>query len=229
MSFKTDNSGCALRIEDAKINFGYSFSWLDWLSELEHISGNVYIMTYSLPDMHYIQYILAKRPHDIFIIAHSKFLERAVKIKETYPDIHIALCDYTHAKVVLTEPNTVWLSSANFGRSNWLENTIGIHSQKAFEYYKFAFKNTFDNSTQVHERICLVNTKLNKCPFCGSSCSERDAVFSDDGIYVECPECGACGWPENTTDEAVKTWNARNKPFSTRKGIISIREDGAYQ
>ena len=223
MSFKTDDGGYTLQIDDAKITFGNGSTWKTRLSQLANIIGNVYIMTYSLPDLPYVQEILGKRPHDIYVVAHSKFLEKAVCIKETYPDIHIALRDDTHAKVVLTGPNTVWLSSANFGKSGWLENTIGIHSQKAFEYYKFAFKSTFDSSAQIGERITLMN-EIEPCPICGKNCSEYDTVFSDVGIYIECPSCSTRGWPEKTTDEAMNTWNARNKSFATPDGIIKITE-----
>ena len=55
-------------------------------------------------------------------------------MKRMYPELKIVLKPDVHAKFVLIEPETVWLSSANFGRSGWFEQTIGLHSKEAYEY-----------------------------------------------------------------------------------------------
>ena len=38
--------------------------------------------------------------------------------------------------MVLIHPNTIWLSSANFGKSGWFENTIGIKNKEVYDFYK---------------------------------------------------------------------------------------------
>lgn len=149
MNFKTDNGGIAIKINDAKISCNDASTWGTRLSQLAYVKGNVYISTFSLPRLAYIKEVLGKRPHNIYIVAHKKFLDKAHAIKNTFPDIRIVLRNDIHAKFVLIEPKTVWLSSANFGSSKWIENTVGMHSHEAFNFCKNVFENIFRNSTEV--------------------------------------------------------------------------------
>lgn len=136
MPFKTDAGGVAVRLNDAKLYVSASAStWNTRLSQIGNISGKVIICTYSLPDIDYIQKILDKRSENVTIIAHEKFRKKAMQLKAIYPSLKIYLKSDVHAKIVLVEPQTVWLSSANFGSSGWFEQTIGIHSRTAYDFY----------------------------------------------------------------------------------------------
>jgi len=133
MAFRTDNGGFAFKANDAKIQHS---SWGNRLSQLHKQKGTVRIITYSLPDMAYVRRQLGRRPHDIYIIAHSKFSRRANEICGEFPGIVVAVHDEVHSKVVLVEPETVIVSSANFGDSGWHETTVSFHSKPAHEYYR---------------------------------------------------------------------------------------------
>ena len=90
--------------------------------------------TYSLPSLEYLKKIFDKRTENVTLIAHEKFADKASHLKELYPDLEIILKPDVHAKYVLIEPDTVWLSSANFGSSGWFDQTIGIHDKDAYEF-----------------------------------------------------------------------------------------------
>ena len=137
--FKTDNGGKALALKDVKLCTSAS-TWNTRLSQIGRFPGRVIICTFSLPDLEYIQKILDKRSKGVTIIAHERFSDRARILKNKYPDLQIICRSDVHAKIVLIEPCTVWLSSANFGKSGWFEHTIGIHSKEAFNFYLRAIK-----------------------------------------------------------------------------------------
>lgn len=130
MSFKTDDGGVALSLKDCKL-----MATTSWDASLSQATGRVVIVTYSLPDLRYIAGILNKRS-DVHLVMNSKFKDRAMRLKRRYPELRITMRNDLHAKMVLAEPDMVWLSSANFGRSRWFEHTIGIHDRQAYEFYK---------------------------------------------------------------------------------------------
>lgn len=136
MKFKTDGGGKALELNDVKISTTRSSStWNTRLSQISKTKGNIIIATYSLPDIEYIEQIFRKRSEKVSLVFHEKFIERAQKLKELFPAIRLYPMQDVHAKMVLIEPETVWLSSANFGQSGWFEQTIGMHSREAYQYY----------------------------------------------------------------------------------------------
>ena len=138
MAFKTDGGGIALKLNDCKLAYGTS-TWNTRLSQIGKMTGKITICTYSLPDLPYIQQILDKRPYDITLIAHERFRDKAEILMDRYPDLEIHLRPNVHAKYVLIEPQTVWLSSENFGQSGWFEFALGIHSK---ELYKLMLERT---------------------------------------------------------------------------------------
>lgn len=135
MSFKTDSGG--LMFHSGKISINHGSTWNTKLSQIGRNNKKIIIVTYSLP--HYSTYttkILDKRidGENITIIAHEKFRDRATWLRDRYPKLEIILVNRVHAKLVLIEPETVWLSTENFGRSTWLEASIGIHDKSAYDY-----------------------------------------------------------------------------------------------
>jgi hypothetical protein len=138
MTFKTDGHGVALRIPDAKLSWGYS-TWGMRLSQLARQPGCLFVVTYSLPDMPYVRVQLARRPKDIRLICHSKFVLRAHEIRREFPGVEVGMLPNVHAKLLAIAPQTVWLGSANFGDSDWIETMIGIHSMAAYEWAETFF------------------------------------------------------------------------------------------
>lgn len=134
MSFKTDNGGVAIKLSDVKLMSSVS-TWATRLSQIGKTKGEIIICTYSLPNIEYVKNIFNKRS-DITIIAHKKFTEKANLLKNFYPKLRIFLKNNVHAKLALIEPKTVWLTSANFGHSNWVEHAIGFHDENVYKFYK---------------------------------------------------------------------------------------------
>jgi phosphatidylserine/phosphatidylglycerophosphate/cardiolipin synthase-like enzyme len=134
MAFKTDAGGKAFKCSDAKLQANAS-TWATKLSQLGKQSGVVRIVTYSLPDMQYVRVQLARRSKDILLIAHDKFENRAVEIKQEFPSIRVAVREKVHSKVLLIAPQTIIISSANFGDSGWHETSVSFHSKEAHDWY----------------------------------------------------------------------------------------------
>lgn len=127
MAFSDDNGGFAFSCNDGKMCIGAS-TWNTRLSQLGKVSGPVRILTGELNDVEYLGRILGKRPHDIFIIAHTSARKEAELLKKQFPLIRIALHEKNNSNVVLVAPATTWVSSANFGKSKLNESTVGLHS-----------------------------------------------------------------------------------------------------
>jgi hypothetical protein len=132
--WENDVHGLLFKSGELKL-YRSSHSWGMKLSQLPRQSGAVYIMTYSLPDMDYVKRQLGRRPENIHMICHSKFIGRAQQIKDTFPAIRVAVYDATHSKVLAIEPRTLYITSTNFGDSHWHETTIGVRSAEAFRYF----------------------------------------------------------------------------------------------
>jgi hypothetical protein len=109
-------------------------TWNTRLSQIGRIVGPVSILTGALPDPEYISQILKKRPRDVFIIASTSAEAEAKLLKSRFPAIRIAIHPNNNAKVVLVAPDTVWVSSSDFGMTKKIESAVGIHS--TFVYSK---------------------------------------------------------------------------------------------
>jgi phosphatidylserine/phosphatidylglycerophosphate/cardiolipin synthase-like enzyme len=150
MTFKTDGGGLAVK---ANIKVSSAASASTWNTRLSHIGHNhcdIFICTYSLPDLKYLGLIFDKRSEGITILVNSKFIDKAKTLKALYPDLKILLAPDTHAKIVLVSPETVWLSSANFGQSRWFENTVGIKNKDVYNFYENEIKK-FMRSSEIEE------------------------------------------------------------------------------
>ncbi|MGJ7533388.1 MULTISPECIES: hypothetical protein [unclassified Variovorax] len=132
MVFGDDSFGFAFSCNDAKMSICVS-TWSRRLAQIGRVVGPILIMSGSLPDPDYISQILGKRPRDIFIIANADANREARMLKLRFPDVRIALHRNTNAKVVLVAPDTVWVSSADFGKTTQIESVIGLHSNNVFE------------------------------------------------------------------------------------------------
>jgi hypothetical protein len=162
MPFKTDAHGLAFKCNDIKMTGG-RHTWGMKLSQLARQHGQVSIITYSLPSLDYVAQQLGRRPWSIDIIAHKKFLKQAERIKRDFPSIRIAVKDEVHSKVALISPETVIVSSANFGDSQWHETSMSVHSDEAYGWY---FANVFlplwDKAIEIRPRMSRVNKGKSK-------------------------------------------------------------------
>ena len=134
MGFKNDCGGFVFDCSDIKISLDSS-TWSTRLSQLAKIKGTVWISTRSIENTEYVSTIIGKRPQNINILAHVSAQANAEKLKKKFPNISIALHKNINAKIVLIEPDTVWISSGDFGCTTQIESTIGLHSKIAYDKY----------------------------------------------------------------------------------------------
>lgn len=132
MAFKTDGGGLAFSADDAKLACKAA-TWATHLTQLGKMKGQMWVMTRNLPDVDYISEIIGKRPWDISILAHTDAFENALLLRARFPRVQFALHPRNNAKMVLVAPKTVWLSSADFGKSTDVESGLGLHSTEAFD------------------------------------------------------------------------------------------------
>lgn len=149
MAFSDDNGGFAFSCRDAKMSICAS-TWSTRLSQIGRIIGPISIMTGSLPDPGYIGQILEKRPRDIWIVANSSAHTEAKQLKQRFPFLRIALHRDNNAKIVLVAPETVWVSSSDFGRTNKIESAVGLHSNDAYQKaLDHLFKKFWKEATEI--------------------------------------------------------------------------------
>lgn len=150
MGWKDDNHGKVFKSSELKLYFSGSHTWAMKLSQLHRQSSYVRIITYSLPNMEYVKDLFHKRPFDISIICHSKFRDRAKELKKLFPQVNVAVKGDVHSKILLIEPETIYVTSANFGKSNWHETCLGARSKVAHdEYVQKSFNKLWDQSEEI--------------------------------------------------------------------------------
>ena len=150
MSWAQDSHGLVFKSNELKLYFDGHHTWAMKLSQLPKQKGNVKIITYSLPDLDYVKEQLGRRPHHIWLLCNTKFKEIAQEIKNTFPLIHVGVRHDIHSKVLLISPNTVYITSANFGRSRWHETSIGVRSKEAHDaYLHYSFVPLWDSSEKL--------------------------------------------------------------------------------
>lgn len=132
MAFSDDNGGFAFACNDAKMSICAS-TWNTRLSQIGRVTGPIFVMTGLLPDTAYISQIINKRPSNIFIIANVSAQASAQSLKRSFPNIRIVLHPKNNAKVVLVAPDTVWVSSSDFGKTDQIESAVGMHSEVVYK------------------------------------------------------------------------------------------------
>ncbi|WP_175830845.1 hypothetical protein [Burkholderia cenocepacia] len=134
MKFALDSGGFPFECDDAKLSLGAS-TWNTRLSQLARVRGPIHIMTRQLVDPDYIGLILGKRAENIFVLAHTSARTEALVLKQRFPNVQFKLHPDNNAKVVLVAPETVWLTSEDFGKSakTQIDSGLGLHSSTAYE------------------------------------------------------------------------------------------------
>jgi len=135
MEMKTDTAGVVVDGKMKLSNFGVT--WNTRLHRLLKQEGNITICTHSIANMAFLTRLLRVRSENVTIIVNSKYAFTAQKYKNWYPKIDMYISPYAHAKLVLAEPDIVYLSSENLGNNpGSFDATIGLESVEAYEHYK---------------------------------------------------------------------------------------------
>ena len=126
----------AINIYDVAIKFSYA---LNWNQKFNGYHGrNIVITSYTLPNYDYVCTILTKlfkQGNRVTIYANTISDNVLRHLSKKFPCLNYKTFPNMHAKMVLVDNNIVWLSSQNLGTSSWFENTINIHSKKAYKYF----------------------------------------------------------------------------------------------
>jgi len=121
------------------------------ISMLKQQTGIVRIITHSLPDIEYVKEQIDRRPKDIYLICNSDVAKDACELKTTYPNIRIATNNNANSKILLIEPDTIYLGSQDFGKSNYHETVVGIRSKEAHDWYiENSFIPLWDSSMEIN-------------------------------------------------------------------------------
>jgi phosphatidylserine/phosphatidylglycerophosphate/cardiolipin synthase-like enzyme len=140
MGWNDDAHGIRLpgkAVKEIKVYHPGTHSWASKLKAFHRFKKDLAIVTYSLPSLKILRDLLGSEDGPGFlgsvrIIAHSKFSDTASTLVEGNPKLQIRLLPNVHAKMVLVGPDTVYIGSANFGHSGWLESNVGIRSEEVF-------------------------------------------------------------------------------------------------
>lgn len=131
MEMKTDTAGVVVDGKMKLSNFGVT--WNTRLHRLLKQEGNITICTHSIANMAFLTRLLRVRSENVTIIVNSKYAFTAQKYKNWYPKIDMYISPYAHAKLVLAEPDIVYLSSENLGNNpGSFDATIGLESVEAY-------------------------------------------------------------------------------------------------
>lgn len=149
--WENDMHGLVFKSSEIKL-YRPSHSYGMKISQIHRQSGIMRILTYSLPLIEYVERQIGRRPFGIEIICHQKFVDRAKRIKRTFPRVDVAVLDTMHSKVIAIEPKTLYIGSENFGDSGWFETCIGIRSKEAHDYF---VANIFDKAWEIARIVDL--------------------------------------------------------------------------
>jgi len=143
VGWKNDLHGLVFSTKEAKL-YHPSHTWGMKLNQLNRQKGTVRIVTYRLPGREgegYYEQQIARRPSDMCVLIGiggngiKAQRERAQELKNTFPDVRVAVHSELHTKAVSIAPGTLYLGSANFGASDWADVTIGVRSSEAHDYF----------------------------------------------------------------------------------------------
>ena len=136
MGFNTDCGGVALTA-DIKVS-NKATTWNTRLSQIGRTDVELIIVSFSLGDMDYIEKILSKRPtgRNITLICNTNYYRNAQILKNHLPEMRVFVQPKAHAKLVLYEPETVWISSENIGHKvKSFDATVGIKNRQVYDHY----------------------------------------------------------------------------------------------
>lgn len=117
---------------------------LNWNQKLNgYHNRKIIIATLILPGKEYVETILTKlldHDNEVEIIAGVTSKDRLAYFKKKLPSLKYTVLPNMHVKFILIENDSqnkqgyVWLSSQNFGTSDWFENTINLKSNSVVKY-----------------------------------------------------------------------------------------------
>ncbi len=191
MTWNNDAHGLVCKVPEAKLYLP-SHSWAMKLSQLhKQPDAQVRIATYSI-NPEYAQDIFRRRPHHIRVICNSQFKDAAAELSLAFPLVDIRTFSDAHAKLVLIEPNTVYLGSANFVKNTLADISVGLRSKDAHDHYAQWFDRKFNSWTSngcgifsrhnIADEITLMQKIVSEM---GEKASYLDTVFCNSKAQAQ--------------------------------------------
>ena len=154
MCLKTDTAGPVINTNVKLSNYGVT--WNTRFEQIYRDPGEVIICTFSLSNLSFVSRTLSRRSHNVTIIAHDSYRKQAQMVKNWYPDVDIYVSPYSHAKMLLAEPATVYVSSENLGhKKKSFDASICMESEEIYQHYRAQVERLINNpETERIEAKC---------------------------------------------------------------------------
>ncbi|WP_234700057.1 phospholipase D-like domain-containing protein [Streptococcus lactarius] len=131
---KSDNGGDSYCLDNIEL-----LSNIDFIKIFEEIStsAKIDIVTYSFYDDEFVKKLFRKKTNVRVLLSKvSKQSQHyADLIREIVPNSDVIKVEESHAKIVLAEPNFVYLGSQNIDQSDWFQTGVVIRDQEIYKYY----------------------------------------------------------------------------------------------
>lgn len=131
---ENDNGGVSGIIPEIRIMTG-----LDYERILSRVDSNTYVKIYTYDLYEEIEFYEACLRHlhkcDV-IVNGSRITQKKIdEFNAKLPNVNVIQKPDTHAKMILIEPEEVYLSSQNFSRTDWFQHAVYIKDREAYSVY----------------------------------------------------------------------------------------------
>jgi phosphatidylserine/phosphatidylglycerophosphate/cardiolipin synthase-like enzyme len=151
MTWKDDVHGLLCSAREIKCYLP-SHSWAMKLSQMARQDALIRIATYSL-NAEFAIGILQRRPYSVRLACHQQFVQQARILTSRLPGVKVKAIRDLHAKLVLIEPDTTYLGSANFVPASISDLVIGIRSRAVHAHYAQWFDAQWAREAPVRTRL----------------------------------------------------------------------------
>ncbi|KJU96817.1 phospholipase D-like domain-containing protein [Streptococcus gordonii] len=131
---KSDNGGDTYHLDNIEL-----LSHIDFHSIFEEISSSakIDIVTYSFYDDEFVKELFREKRNVRVLLSkiHKQSQHYADLIREIVSNSEVIQVEKTHAKIILAEPNFVYLGSQNIDQSDWFQTGVIIRDQDIYNYY----------------------------------------------------------------------------------------------
>ncbi len=131
---KSDNGGDTYRLDSIEL-----LSHINFHSIFEEISSSakIDIVTYSFYDDEFVKELFREKRNVRVLLSkiHKQSQHYEDLIQEIGPNSEVIQVEGTHAKIILAEPNFVYLGSQNIDQSDWFQTGVIIRDQDIYNYY----------------------------------------------------------------------------------------------
>ncbi|HFI0162387.1 TPA: hypothetical protein ACGORW_000157 [Streptococcus suis] len=131
---ESDNGGDTYLLDSIEL-----LSSIDFIKIFEEFSSTakIDIVTYSFYDDEFVKKPFCKKTNIRVLLSNVPKLSQhyADLIQKIVPNSDVVQVEETHAKIILAEPNFVYLGSQNIEQSDWFQTGVIIRDEVIYKYY----------------------------------------------------------------------------------------------